>query len=61
MFTWPCSALFATVAGALLRAGDGADDGTVDDARTKAVENCKRVAPRKETCSVVSVDNDAAL
>lgn len=31
---------------------------TVDEARTKAVENCKHAAPNKEPCSVVSVDND---
>jgi dienelactone hydrolase len=32
---------------------------TVDDARRKAIENCKRVAPSKETCLAVSVDNAA--
>ncbi len=30
---------------------------TVDEARKKALENCKRGAPNKEPCSVVSVDN----
>ena len=30
---------------------------TVDDARTKAVENCQHTSPNKEPCSVVSVDN----
>jgi len=32
---------------------------TVDEARTKAVENCKHVAPDKEPCSVVFVENAA--
>jgi len=32
---------------------------TVEEARQKAIENCKRGAPGKEPCSVVSVDNAA--
>ncbi len=30
---------------------------TTDDARSKALENCKRNAPSHETCAVVSVNN----
>ena len=30
---------------------------TVDDARRKALENCKHAAPNNETCTVVSVNN----
>jgi dienelactone hydrolase len=30
---------------------------TTDDARRKALENCKHAAPNTETCTIVSVDN----
>jgi hypothetical protein len=31
---------------------------TTDEARKRAMENCKRAAGKEESCTVVNVDND---